>query len=213
MVYVYAFDIDGTLTPIRSSWRYVHIVLGSRYRSKNYAKYFFERFISYDEWITLELSLFKGIKLKTFKAIISTIPWRYGIEELIKFRRNKSKEFFIAITGGFSYLGERTLSELGFNSFIGIELEICNGVLTGDVKSYIDFDGKGEILINFLYANKIEFNKLICIGDDVNDLGMFKYCNISIAFCPTEKLKQNDVDIYINSCDIRKLVEALYTIT
>lgn len=211
-MYVYAFDIDGTLTPIKSSWWFVKLALNLGHRSKNYSQYFFNGLICYDEWVFLELQLLKGLGAEVFKNIVNTIPWRYGIERLIEFRRSRARDFFIAITGGFSFLGERAVKELGFDAYIGAELDIENGKLVGTSKNYIDFHGKGLALLDYLYLNNVEFDKLICIGDNVNDIDMFRYCDISIAFCPSDHIKESDVSIYISSCNIRKLVEILSTI-
>lgn len=206
---VYAFDIDGTLTPIRSSWRFIHIVFNSRIRTRNLAKYFFDGLMSYEEWMALELSLLKGLSAKTFREVIKAIPWRSGIEKLILFRNSNRYDLFIAVTGGFQYLGERAVNELGFNSYIGVEPEVENSILTGLVKKYVDFHGKGDALLGYLSANNIVFDEIICIGDDINDIEMFKVCDISIAFCPTKRVSCNNVDVCINTCSIERLVEVL----
>ncbi|MEM1645501.1 MAG: HAD family phosphatase [Ignisphaera sp.] len=210
---IYAFDVDGTLTPIRSSWWFAKVALGLGNRSKGFASYFFNGLISYEEWVFLELQLFKGLNVNTFNQIMKAIPWRYGIEELIDFRRSKPMDFFIAVTGGFGFLGKRAVDELGFDDYIGVELEVKDNILTGSPISYPDFHGKGTALLDYLYVRGIEFDKLLCIGDNVNDIDMFKCCDISIAFCPSNGLSKNDVNVYIPSCNIRKLVNLLRTIS
>lgn len=211
-MYIFAFDVDGTLTPVRSSWWYVKMVLGLEYRSRNYARYFFDGLISYEEWVFLELKLLKGVDFNVFKSIVKSIPWRQGIENLISFRRDRLKDFFIAVTGGFGILGERAVKELEFDSYIGVELEVVDGKLTGFPLSYPDFHGKGRALLDYLEVSNIDFDKLICVGDNVNDLDMFRCCDISIAFCPSNHIKKDDVDIYIPSCSIGKLVNVLKTL-
>ncbi|MCC6016422.1 MAG: HAD family phosphatase [Desulfurococcaceae archaeon] len=211
-MYVFAFDIDGTLTPVRSSWWYVKMVFGLEERFKNYAEYFFSGLISYEEWVFLELRLFKGLSFEIFNTIIRSIPWRQGVEELVNFRRTRVGDLFIAVTGGFGLLGERAVKELGFDDYIGVELKIVDGKLTGYPISYIDFHGKGTALLDYLDQKGVRFDKLICIGDNVNDVDMFRCCDISIAFCPSRYVKKSDVDIYIPSCSIKKLVEVLKTL-
>ncbi|MEM1526536.1 MAG: HAD family phosphatase [Ignisphaera sp.] len=210
---IYAFDVDGTLTPIKSSWWFAKVALGLDDRSRSYASYFFNGLISYEEWVFLELQLFKGLNVSTFKHIMKAIPWRYGIEELIDFRHSKPMDFFIAVTGGFGFLGKRAVDELGFDDYIGVELEVKDNILTGSPISYPDFHGKGTALLDYLYVRGIEFDKLLCIGDNVNDIDMFKCCDTSIAFCPSNGLSKNDVNVYIPSCNIRKLVNLLRTIS
>jgi phosphoserine phosphatase len=206
-VIVYAFDVDGVLTPVRSSWHFVKRVLGVGNRFDGYAHLFFSGFITYDEWVYLELRLVKGTSLEVFKKILSSIPWRCGIEELVEFKRNRPGDLFIAVTGGM--LCERVVKELGFDACIGVEVEAVDGRLTGFAKNYTDFHSKGTALTDFLYEKGIKPSKVICIGDSINDLGMFKYCDISIAFCPSNMIKKSHTNIYIPSCSIKKLIEVL----
>jgi phosphoserine phosphatase len=206
-VIVYAFDVDGVLTPVRSSWHFVKRVLGVGSRFDGYAHLFFSGFITYDEWVYLELRLVKGTSLEVFKKILSSIPWRCGIEELVEFKRSRPGDLFIAVTGGM--LCERVVKELGFDACIGVEVEAVDGRLTGFAKSYTDFHSKGMALTDFLYEKGIKPSKVICIGDSINDLGMFKYCDISIAFCPSNMIKKSHTHIYIPSCSIKKLIEVL----
>jgi phosphoserine phosphatase len=206
-VIVYAFDVDGVLTPVGNSWHFVKRALGIGNRFDEYAHLFFSGLITYDEWVHLELRLIKGVSLDIFKRILNSIPWRHGIEELVEFRRNRPRDLFVAVTGGM--LCERAVKELGFDACIGAEVEVINGKLTGFAKSYIDFHGKGIALMDFLDERGIEPSKVICVGDSIIDLGMFKYCDVSIAFCPSDMVKKNHADIYISSCSIKKLIEVL----
>lgn len=212
MVYVYAFDIDGTLTPIRSSWQFIHNILNTRRRTKNYFKYFLEGMLSYDEWVVMELRFWKNISVEIFKKILYSIPWRSGIEELIKFRQKKTRDIFVAVSGGFSFLCEKVVNELRFDLYICVEPEIENEKIVGYAHNYPDFDSKGIELIEHLHNNRIEYDKLICVGDNINDINMFKYCDISIAFCPVKTLRKDDVDIFIRSCNMKNLIKILYTI-
>ena len=94
-------DIDGTLTPIKSSWLFIHIILNSVYRIKNYIKLYLDDVITYDEWVALELGLWKGIPLNIIEEIIEKIPWRSGIESIVDLvEKYRNKVMFIAISGG-----------------------------------------------------------------------------------------------------------------
>ena len=175
--------------------------------------HFMRGFISYDEWVAYEARLLRDLSIDVFRAIIKAIPWRQGIEKLVEFRQSRRGDYFIAVTGGFALLGLRAVEELGFDDYIGVELEVDErGRITGFARSYPDFYGKGTALLDYLAAKGIQPEKIICIGDNVNDLGMFRVCDVSIAFCPANGVKVGDVDVYVVSCDMRKLVEVLKSI-
>lgn len=212
-MFVYAFDVDGVLTPIRSSWQFVKRALGIDSRFDKYAQLFFDGLIAYDEWVWLELRFLKGVSLETFRRILNSIPWRHDIEKLAEFRRSRPRDVFVAITGGFALLCERAVKELGFDACIGAEVEVVNGRLTGFARNYIDFHGKGTALRDFIEERGLKPAKIICVGDNINDLDMFKQCDVSIAFCPSEMVGKSHVDVYIPSCSIRKLVEALKAVS
>jgi len=206
---VVVFDIDGTLTPITSSWAYVHRVLNTWIRGRKYMELFFNGFISYDEWVVLDLSLWKDVPYYIFTKILYTIPWRSGIEELKKVIEQHSDVFFLAISGGFDILGLRAVKELGFNDYIGVSVEIdSNARITGFAKDYVDFNGKGIALREYLERKNLKPRYIISVGDSANDIELFKYSDISIAFCPKKDL-ENYSSIVIKSCNIRLLAQVL----
>jgi len=207
------FDIDGTLTPIRSSWNFIHTVLSTKFRSEHYKSLFFNKEISYDEWVYLDLNLWRGLSYETFKKILYAIPWRRGIEKLVKLISNyRGVAKFIAITGGFSILCERVMKELGFEWCIGTEVELDEyNRLTGYAKRYVSFGGKANTLQEYIEESSEEYLAIISIGDDINDVELFQHSDISIAFC-CEGIVGRHASIYVRSCSISKLVEVLESI-
>ncbi len=211
---VVVFDVDGTLTPIGSSWHYLHLVLGTRARSEAFKRAFFNSLISYEEWVYLDLSLWKGLSYETFKRVLDSIPWRSGIEELKKLIAEFSGEaLFIAISCGFKELVERCIKDLGFNCGVGVEVEVDDrGRLTGRPRKFVSMWSKGEELQDILECLRGEdISLLVSIGDSVVDTPLFELSDISIAFCPSKDLlaRYRDIDIVIKSCDLRKLVSVL----
>ncbi len=204
------FDVDGTLTPIKSSWNYIHTVLNTKHRSKHYMNLFFNGLITYEEWVVLDLSLWRGLSYSTFRKILYSIPWRNSIERLVSMvKKYRERAKFIAITGGFTELCERVIRELGFDWCIGTEVDIDeHGRLTGFAKKYVDFNGKARTLQEYIEMSNEGFDLIVSIGDSLNDLELFEESSISIAFCCDEDIGKH-ADIYVKSCDLEKLVEIL----
>ncbi len=207
---VVAMDIDGTLTPIRSSWAFLHHVLGSRARSRRYIELFRYGLISYEEWVYLDLSLWKGLSYQCFREILRSIPWRSGVEHLKKLvERWRDKVLFIAVTGGFAELGERVVEELGFHEFVGTIVEVRDGRLTGFAKRYVEFvHGKVEELLEILERRGLSSIPIISVGDSYIDRDLFEISDISIAFCPEDPELAKIVNLVIN-CNLRSLASVL----
>lgn len=172
---------------------------------------FFNDIITYDEWIALELNIWKGIHLDIIKRILEAIPWRSGIENVVDLiRKYKDKAMFIAVSGGLDYLCERTVEELGFNTYLCVKPQSISNRVTGFADEYPDYRGKGEALLDFLNTIGIERERaqLICIGDNINDINLFKICDIAIAFCSNKSLEKY-ADVIVKPCNIRILVKVL----
>lgn len=209
---VIAFDVDGTLTPIRSSWQFIHIILNTIHRVHSYASLFLDGVITYDEWIALEVSMWKGLHSDIVRRILEAIPWRSGIEEIANLvKKYKDRVMIVAVSGGFDYLCERAVKELGFDAYLCVKPQINEeGKLTGFASDYPDYDGKGRILLDFLNDIGVDIGrtKLICVGDNINDINLFEVCNIAIAFCANENVKEY-ADIIVNTCNLRFLARLL----
>ncbi len=206
---VVVFDIDGTLTPIRSAWSYVHWVLNTRSRSASYRNLFFQGLISYDEWVVLDLQLWKGLSYSVFKSILCSIPWRKGTELLRDLRRKyRGDVVFVAITGGFNEMCRRVIEELEFDACKGTEIDVRNGKLTGLALDYVPLDGKVDALKELLEELNVEPRAIVSIGDSVNDVPLFEVSNISIAFCCDEDVASK-ATLSIRTCSMRELVKVL----
>lgn len=206
---IVVFDVDGTLTPIKSSWHFVHIILNSIYRARAHAELFLNGIITYDEWIAFEVSMWKGLQLDVIKRILRAIPWRSGIREIADLvKKYRDKAIFIAVSGGFDYLCERVIEELGFNSYLCVRLQTNGNRLTGLANVYPDYKGKGEMLMDFLNTANLDVERIICVGDNVNDIGLFEKCSVAIAFCASKSLRRY-ADITVDTCNVKFLARLL----
>ena len=208
---VVVFDVDGTLTPIGSSWHYLHIVLGSRHRSNSFKRAFLEGSIAYEEWVYLDLALWKGVSYETFRKVLLSIPWRSGIEmlkELVKKYRKTTR--FIAITCGFEELAQRCVRELGFDYGVGVRVEVDErGKLTGRPLKFVEAWSKREELEEYLSALD-RVDKIVAVGDSIIDVPLFEVSDVSIVFCPSNVSElERRCDILIRSCNLRTLVRTL----
>lgn len=201
-----ALDLDGTLTPIRSSWRYLHVVLGSYLRASRYPALFQEGVITYDEWVYLDLSLWRGVHISTIERILRGVPWRPGSERLKELRRHGV--YTLVVSGGLEPLARRAVEELGLDDYIAVVPEVDSlGRLTGFSRSFIDFHGKGDAVLSYVLDKGLDGLPLIAVGDSHNDVELFKVSDYSIAFCPVDSDVASEADRVIDECRVDELIE------
>ena len=201
-------DLDGTLTPVRSSWRYLHIMLGSYFRALRYSQLFFGGYITYDEWVYLDLSLWKGIKKNVIEKLLKEIPWRLGAQELASLRKHGC--YILVVSGGLDVLARRAVEELALDDYIAVSLDVdADGRITGFSSNYIDFHGKGEAVKSYLEERKLAPKIVISVGDSRNDIDLFRISDVSIAFCPEDQDIVHYAHYVVSKChlsEVKKIV-------
>ena len=184
MVRLIAFDLEGTLVKSVSSWVELHKRFGTWEKGKEYAELFFSGKIDYVKWAELDASLWRGHTREEIMEWANSVEYMDGAKELIEFLR--TNDFRIAIlSSGLMCLAERIAGELGVDYVFANELVFDeNGVVTGKVKSLVDFKSKGVILRGL--KNELRPELTVAVGDGYNDLSMFREADVSIAINPHE---------------------------
>ena len=78
------FDLDGTLTPVRSVWQHLHETLGSwETRAWRHQERFESGEIGYQKLCDLDAAHWKGMAESDLKAITDRIPYRPGARECV----------------------------------------------------------------------------------------------------------------------------------
>jgi phosphoserine phosphatase len=88
-----------------------------------------------------------------------------------------------AVSGGFSQVVEPIARELGLTYWAANELEVVDGVITGElVGPIIDRAGKAAALQRFAADAGVPLAQTVAIGDGANDLDMLSLAGLGIAF-------------------------------
>ena len=218
------FDMDGVLVKCEnyreksrrvgiSTWNVIFDELGIYEEHERLKKMFINgKFASYMNWTEEACKILKnhGLTKSIFERIIKERPLTKGARETIT--KLKEMGYKIAvITGSFHSLAERIKKELNLDYAIAH----CKLIFSknGKLKSWkllpCDFEGK------LVYFNKL-INKLglqatecVYIGDEVNDIPIFKEVGLAIAFNPRKKEVRKAADIVINSNDLRDILPYL----
>jgi len=216
------FDMDGVIFDITgynesgkkvaiSAWNAVFDQAGI-YREHERLKEMFIKgeFPSYMEWTDEACRVLQkhGLTREKFIKIINSRPLMNGAEEtFIELKKRGYKT--AVITGSFKALAERAQGLLGIDYIIAH----CDLVFNenGSLKQWFlipcDFDEKMRYLNKL--AKELNLNPSQCafIGDEVNDIPIFKKVGLSIAFnCFKEEVKKA-VNIVIDKKDLKEILK------
>jgi len=134
--------------------------------------------------------LLRGLPVTVLDEIARNLRLTPGSEELLM--RLKSMGYKTAlISGGFTFFTDVLQRELHFDYAFGNELEIQDGLLTGDVKGrIIDAQAKGEIILELARLENISPENVVAVGDGANDRLMLANAGLGVAFDAKELLRK-----------------------
>jgi phosphoserine phosphatase len=182
-----AFDVDGVLVPIKSSWEYLHEVFGTRKESRKYTELYRSGKISYYEWMYLDtyewIARFNG---KLPKRVIVTELEKIPINEEFKAVFTYVREIgakSAMISGGINILVERVARH--FNAdfwFSNVLLFDDNDYLIPGGMPVVPADKKGEVLRGLANQLGLRKEEVVYIGDSPWDESAFKEAGLSIIY-------------------------------
>jgi phosphoserine phosphatase len=138
--------------------------------------------IDFKQALRERVKLLEGLPLSVLEEVAESMRLTPGAQQLVS--TLKAMGFKVAlITGGFSYFADRLKERLGFDYVFANELEIKDGVLTGQVKGrIIDAQAKGEIVKELARKEGLTREEIVAVGDGANDQIMLKNAGLGIAF-------------------------------
>lgn len=178
------FDLDGTLTPIRSVWQHLHEQFGSWHDRAAGQKERFDRGeIDYETLCGLDAAHWKGREESELRAVTDRIPYRPGARECIGMLMRSGVTVGLVSTG-LTLLAERVHRDLDLAYTIANRLVARRGRLTGDVKVNVRHERKDEAVDLFCNQFGVPASEVIAVGDSDGDISMFRRCGFSVAHCP-----------------------------
>jgi phosphoserine phosphatase len=215
------FDMDGVLFDVAgytengkkvaiSTWNAVFDALGIYHEHERLKEMFIKGdFPSYIEWTDEACRVLQKNRLtkEKFMKIINERPLMKGAIETLNELKKRSYKTAV-ITGSFEALALRAKKLLGLDYAIGH----CrlNFDKDGNLKSWelipCDFDGKIDYFKKIAKRAKVKFQECAFVGDEVNDIPIFKKVGLSIAFNSTKKEVKEVADIVIDKKDLREIL-------
>jgi phosphoserine phosphatase len=200
------FDLDGTLTPVESLWRYLHETFGTWEQGRIAALKYSRGEISYKQWAESDAGCWAGVSTSKVMEMLEKIPYRRGAREV--FRELKRRQVKTAIvSAGLSILANKVAEELEADATVSNELETREGRLTGGIKVRVAVNNKREIIEQVAASLQIGMQEVALVGDQAFDLEHSE-C-LRIAFRPKNDIARRRANIVVEGDDLTQILQYL----
>jgi len=138
--------------------------------------------INFKESFRKRVALLKGLDESVLEQVAKRLTLTEGAEKLIGTLRALGYKTAV-LSGGFSYFANRLQQTLGIDYVYANDLEIKEGVVTGQVAGdIVDGEKKASLLREIARQENIKLEQVIAVGDGANDLPMLSIAGLGIAF-------------------------------
>ncbi len=204
------FDIDGTLLEMDGySWQLLDQAFNFTESNAQICEQYKAGHLSHATWCDTDLRVYQalGLNKEKFEKIFSDIKPSKGAIETISALKKAGKKLVI-ISGGF----ENTLSgKIPIELFDEMHVNRLNFSKNGILQSWSltafgDGLGKRQGLNQMKYSTKNSSRFCAYVGDNDNDLEIFKHADLAIAFNPKTDRIRKAADIVIED-DMREILK------
>jgi phosphoserine phosphatase len=137
------------------------------------------------------VSLLKGLPETALQTVTDSVPLMDGAERLTRTLRRLGYKMAI-LSGGFTFVGRELQRRLGIDYLHANELDIRDGIVTGEVKGEIvDGARKAALLEEIARSENLSMEQVIAVGDGANDLPMLNAAGLGIAFRAKPLVRQS----------------------
>ena len=164
--------------------------------------------LDFFESLIERVALLKGLEQSKVDAIFSQLPLMTGAVELIQHLKQQGTRV-VCFSGGFRAATSHASKTLGFDADFANELHVQEGRLSGRVGGEMMFsDSKGIMIQRVQKLLAITPADTMVVGDGANDLSMFAYADMRVAFC-ARPILQAEATHQVNDKDLRHILSLL----
>lgn len=207
------FDMDGVLTDVVSSWKYIHDYFHTS--NERSVDLYVRGKIDDKEFIRRDAALWKingkPLTKKKLEEILLEIPLMTGAKETISFLKENNVKTAI-VSAGLDILADRIAKDLGIDYIYanGIETD-KDGYLNGDGIVGVRLRFKDDAVKKIAKENNFPLNRIASVGNSCFDIPMFEVSGLGIAFNPEDDCVCDYADHVIKEKDLRRILPIIET--
>jgi len=203
-----ALDLDGVLLQDDSTWGLFHSIMGTDEGRTRNMRSFFSGSVDYVTWARMDAELWRGKDFSVVAGRLEDLSLTPGARELVSVIRSMGVSIAI-ISTGISAVAERVGRILGIGNIVANDVEIADGRITGKVRINCGFDEKGSVLKRLARDMGIPLESCASVGDDINDIPMFRVVPFSVAFNPKGEEVARSATVAVRADDLTPVLAVL----
>ncbi len=206
-----AFDMDGVLVDIVSSWQHIHDFFGTNNRRSVIS--YIKGDIDYTEFIRRDASLWRKdgqpVNVNRLKEILKDAPLMPGAKDCVDALK-KMDVMVCIVSAGFDLLADRVASELG------IDFVFANGIGLDDDGF---FNGEGRLGVELLFKDKVildisekfgvDLECIASVGNSCFDIPMLRVSGLGVAFNPSDDCVCEFSDVVVEGKNLLDVVSVI----
>jgi phosphoserine phosphatase len=197
------FDVDGTLTKVKSVWEFLHRELGIwETNGRNNLEAYLKKEIDYEEFSRRDALGFKNITYQELLSLIRIIPRREGLQECMVFLKESGFQVVYLSTGLNILVDDIPGADIRLANELLFEDDICRG----EVITHIPIDGKKAAFKNLLSKLQISAENAFVFGDSTGDIEIMDAAGCSIGVAPSDEAVKAVSDYVINGDDLTEII-------
>lgn len=206
-----AFDMDGTLVDIGSSWRFIHDAFDDS--NDEALQRFLANEIDDREFIRSDIRKWwqhrPELSIDDLEAILDRVPLMPGAEDLFQSLRRRDVTTAI-ISGGIDLLARRIGRELGVDYVLANGVEVTSdGRLTGEGIVRVPIRDKESVLARLQEGSGIPVDDTASVGNSEIDVGLFRRSRVGVAFLPADDPVRSGASVVVTRKDLREVQRIL----
>lgn len=202
------FDVDGTLKMERDPYVYLHQKLGTEEQASTHFEMVQRGEIDYDQWGHMDVALWAGQEVSHITTLFSQIPWMPGAKELID-QLHKIGARIVLISSGLNLHVDPVAQEVRAFAALSNRLIHADGRLTGEFRTVVPEEGKGEIITRIMQQNGLKPAECIALGDGPADAKMFREVGWSAAVASPHDSVNQAASLTISTPDLSPAISEL----
>lgn len=182
------FDVEGVLLPKR---RYLLLEAARTLNPRKFLKIVFLGLLYEIGLLPLQSALkrifkiLKGLSIEELFQQFRKMPLMPGVKEVFEALKKMGYKTALISSGIPEILVKDLAKELGADYAFGLEIQVTDDHLTGEIKGdVIEENGKASALKKLLKDNDLESHRCIIVADDRNNLPMFSFSTLKIGYNP-----------------------------